>query len=253
MEKITGVPTPDVPRLAPETREEMFRAFQSIAQSRLTKGPDFAVRGNPIFNPIDEQKLLAYLSSCTDEQFLDFTESFLKDCGDSRRGTNGARLVYAPSFMDDLREGLRDTYQPLDPAFLEAQLQDYKQALVAYREGFPSFGVPLEEEDEKNLRLVVKKMDELVRHLNVMLFHIPNRGHSDLCVALIYKIQKLLAIPQTFAFAQMTLSALLLLTEQFPMVESIYGFTFDKFVDPYVETLQKRLETRAKAVSNLPV
>lgn len=236
--------------LASETREEMVRAFRGIATSRLAKGPDYGTRRNPIFNLADEGKLLSFLAVCTDAQLLGFTESFLADCGGSRRGMNGSRLVFAPSFMDDLREGLRDTFEPLEPGFLDAQIQGFKQALAIYRERMPSFGVPLEEEDEKNLRQIVKKIQELTRHLNNMLFHTENRGQSDLIVALVYKIQKLLDVPQTFAFSQMVLDALLELTGRYLLVESKYGFTFEGLVQPYVEILQKRLETRADAVTN---
>lgn len=254
METIINGLAPEVPYLAPETREEMLRAFQGIARSRLTKGPDRAAHRNPIFSPEYEQQLFIFLGSCTDTQFLGFTSSFLVDCGDSRRGVNGSRLVFVPSFMDDLREGLRDTHEPLDPDFLRDQVRDYRQVLAEYRETIPSFGVPLEEEDEKNLRQVVKKMSELTRHLTIMIHHTESRGQSDLMVALLYKIQKLLDIPQTFAFAQMVLSAFFELTENFLLVESMYsGFKFGAFVDPYVETLQKRLETRAESMKNIAV
>lgn len=254
MEEIKGVYNSGVPSLAPETREEMSRALLSIAQSRLTNGPDYAARGRkPIFNKEEGEQLLVFLSTATDEEFLAFTQSFLEENGHSRRGLHGSRLVFAPSFMDDLREGLRDTYEPLDPIFLETQIQGYRQVLEATRKELPSFGVPLEEEDEKNLRQVVKKILEITRHLSTMLHHTESRGQSDLLVALIYKIQKLLDIPQTFAFAQMVLSALFELTEQFTLVENMYGnFKFEEFVSPYVETLQKRLETRSDAMQNVP-
>lgn len=233
--------------LPPETREEMLRAYQQIAASYLREGPDSASSQYlpPIFPPEEKDGLLSNLHACDDGTFIAATRAFLAEHGGARRGPFGARLVFAPSFMNDLEEGLREVDEPTDAAVLSSMAEGFRTALVDYRSQMPSSGTTLEENDEKNLRQLARKFLELTRHLTEMNFYTETRGQGDLLVALTYKTQKILDISQTFAFAQMTLDLLLELTEQFTLVESRYGFQFSELVAPYLEALQKRLETHA--------
>ena len=238
------------PKIPPETRADMFCAYQRLARTG-------AIDGNPLFQGRDREEILARLSTCSDDEFLSTTSTFLQQYGSRECPLRPCPLPDLVSVINTLTEGLADTdnttgladrYDPsLESESIKLQMAEYRKTLSSYEE---ALGVSPEAANDQTLRFFVKKMSSLITHLTNMNYSVEDPEHEFLLSMILpYKIYAPLDIPKTSAFLKMALDVLKQLFEHFTLVEARYRINFDSLISFYLPVLEERFRHAAAARS----